>query len=203
MAVLNVISAKLALIPFWFAPVSAGIICYWLTFPITDAVGEVYGKANAMFLVWMGFVANILVLGLSAWAIALEPSELYAHQSAMENVLGSVPLIVIASLTAYLSAQLHDVWAYHFWKTITKGKHMWLRNNLSTISSQLIDSLIFNGIAFYLFGEVDWTFLDFLGTTLAYWMLKLCIAVVDTPLVYVLHYWLTGKWAPEPSSERA
>ena len=203
MAVLNIISAKLAVVPIWFAPVSAGIICYWLTFPITDVVGEVYGKANAMFLVWMGFLANILVLALTTWAIALEPSEFYPNQAAFATVLGSVPLLVVASLTAYLSAQLHDVWAYHFWKKIMKGKHMWLRNNLSTITSQLIDSLIFNSIAFYLFGDLGWTFTNFMGTTLAYWALKLCIAVVDTPMVYALHYWLTGKWSPSSQEKES
>lgn len=196
MSVLNVISAKLSDIPFWFAPVGAGIICYWITFPITDVVGEVYGKKTAQFLVWMGFFANVIVLGLTAWAVALVPADIYPHQEAFATVLGAVPLIVFASLSAYLSAQLHDVWAYHFWKRVTRGRWMWLRNNLSTMSSQLIDSLIFNGIAFYIFGSVGWTFWEYLATTIAYWLLKVCVAIIDTPLVYLLHRWLTGYWSP-------
>ncbi|MGF1484782.1 MAG: queuosine precursor transporter [Opitutales bacterium] len=195
MAILNVISGKLSDLPIWFAPVGAGILCYWITFPITDVVSEVYGKKNAQFLVWMGFLTNLIVLGLANWAIVLTPADSYPHQEAFATTLGAVGLIVLASLTAYLAAQTHDVWAYHFWKRITGGRHMWLRNNLSTISSQLIDSLIFNGIAFYYPGVFK-SFGEYLQTTLAYWLLKLCIALVDTPLVYALHRWLTGHWSP-------
>ncbi|MGF1448694.1 MAG: queuosine precursor transporter [Opitutales bacterium] len=202
MAILNVISGKLSDLPIWFAPVGAGILCYWITFPITDVVSEVYGKSRAQFLVWMGFLTNLIVLGLANWAIVLPPAEQYAHQEAFATILGAVDLIILASLTAYLAAQTHDVWAYHFWKRVTRGRHMWLRNNLSTISSQLIDSLIFNGIAFY-FPGVFTSFGEYLQTTLAYWLLKLCIAILDTPLVYGLHKALTGRWAPEPASSPA
>jgi uncharacterized integral membrane protein (TIGR00697 family) len=194
LCILNAISSKLVILPFWPTLVSAGIICYWLSFPITDVVAEVYGKEHAQFMVWMGFVANIIVLSLSTWAVQLEPDPSYHNQQAFATVLGSIPVIVLASLCAYLAAQSHDVWAYHFWKKITGKRHMWLRNNLSTISSQLIDSIIFNGVAFYLFGSWDTTTL--ISATLGYWLLKLIIAVLDTPLVYLLHYWLTGYWSP-------
>ncbi|MEM7673554.1 MAG: queuosine precursor transporter [Verrucomicrobiota bacterium] len=199
LSILNVISGKLSDLPIWPTVVGAGIICYWITFPITDVVSEVYGKANAQFLVWMGFLANAMVLGLSTWAVALTPHETYAHQDAFATVLGSVPIIILASLCAYLAAQTHDVWAYHFWKRVTGGKHMWLRNNLSTISSQLIDSIIFNGIAFYIFGS--WDIHTMIGATVGYWLLKICIAIVDTPLVYLLHFWLTGHWSPAQKAE--
>jgi uncharacterized integral membrane protein (TIGR00697 family) len=194
LAILNVISAKLSDLPIWPTVVGAGIICYWITFPITDVVSEVYGRANAQLLVWMGLLTNLVVLGLSTWAVALTPDPTYPHQQAFATVLGSVPVIIFASLTAYLAAQTHDVWAYHFWKRVTRGRHMWLRNNLSTISSQLLDSVLFNGIAFYWFG--NWDLDTLLGATLGYWLLKLCIAVADTPLVYLLHFWLTGHWSP-------
>jgi len=197
--ILNVISAKLSDLPLWPTVVGAGIICYWITFPITDVVSEVYGKDNAQFMVWMGFVANVIVVSLSTWAVALPPDPTYAHQEAFATVLGAIPVIVLASLCAYLTAQSHDVWAYHFWKRKTGGKHMWLRNNLSTISSQLIDSIIFNGIAFYIFGS--WDLATMVSATVGYWLLKLCIAVADTPLVYLLHYWLTGHWSPARLAE--
>jgi len=199
LCILNAISSKLAILPLWPTLVSAGIICYWITFPITDVVSEVYGKDKAQFLVWMGFVANILVVGLSAWAVQLEPDPSYQNQAAFASVLGAIPIIVLASLCAYLAAQTHDVWAYHFWKGITGKRHMWLRNNLSTISSQLIDSIIFNGVAFYIFGS--WDTETLITATLGYWLLKLTIAVLDTPLVYLLHYWLTGHWSPAKADE--
>lgn len=195
--ILNVISAKLWLFPFFggeFA-FSAGIIAYALTFPVTDVVGEVFGRERASFVVWMGFLANGVVLFLSQVAVVLPPAAaLYPNQEAFATVLGAVPVIVFASLSAYLLAQLHDVWAFHFWKRVTRGRHLWLRNNLSTMSSQLIDSLIFNFIAFWLFAEEKMGLGAFLGMTTGYWLFKVSIAIVDTPLVYVLVRWLTGRW---------
>jgi uncharacterized integral membrane protein (TIGR00697 family) len=194
-SVLNVISAKL-----WVLEVggltltlSGGIIAYWLTFPITDVVGEVFGRKRAQLVVWLGFFANVIVLLLTQTAIHLPPSEIYQHQESFGTVLGAVPVIVFASLTAYLIAQSHDVWAFEFWRKVTKGKHLWVRNNLSTMSSQLIDSLIFNGIAFGLFGSgvLSWT--ELLTMTLGYWLFKVAVALLDTPLVYALIYWLNGS----------
>ena len=157
-------------------------------------MSEVYGRGRAQLLVWMGYWANLNVLLLSYFAVKLPPSDFWGNQEAFATTLGSVWKIVLASLLAYLAAQSHDVWAYHFWKSKTNGKHMWLRNNLSTVSSQLIDSLVFNGIAFYLLGELST--IEFLKGVVGYWLLKVVIAALDTPLVYTLHYWLTGKWSP-------
>jgi hypothetical protein len=195
-AVLNVISAKLWIFsagPFEWV-ISGGIIAYWFTFPVTDVVAEVFGHRRAQLVVWMGFVANVVVLGLTQISIQLPPSEMYAHQEAFQTVLGAVPVIVFASLAAYLIAQTHDVWAFNFWKRVTKGRHLWLRNNLSTMSSQLLDSLVFNGIAFGLFGPQEIDLKTFVGMTVGYWFFKVCIALIDTPVVYALLYWFTGRW---------
>lgn len=188
MSFINVVSAKLW--SFAGLTISAGIMAYWLTFPITDAVGEVFGKKRAFFVVWMGLLANILVLLMSKIAILLPSSEFYQDQAALESVLGAVPLIVFASLFAYIIAQLHDVWAFAFWKRVTKGRHLWLRNNLSTASSQLLDSLVFNALAFYIFADQKMSILAFLSMTLGYWLFKIVIALIDTPIVYLLVAWL-------------
>ena len=197
-AVLNVISAKL-----WnFSlgtlelTISGGIIAYWFTFPVTDVVAEVFGRKRAQMVVWLGFLANLLVVLLTQIAIRLPAAEIYAHQEAFRTVLGAVPVIVLASLTAYIVAQSHDVWAFHFWRRVTRGRHLWLRNNLSTMSSQLLDSLVFNGIAFGLFGTVGLGIKEFIGMTLGYWLFKVLVAVCDTPVVYLLIYWFTGRWGP-------
>lgn len=170
--------------------ISAGIMAYWLTFPITDVVGEIFGRKRAFFVVWMGLLANVIVLAMSQIAIQLPPAPLYQHQKALHSILGAVPIIVVASLLAYIVAQLHDVWAFDFWKRVTKGRHLWLRNNLSTMSSQLLDSLVFNGIAFYLFAEQRMALTAFISMTLGYWLFKVAIAMVDTPVVYALVAWL-------------
>lgn len=188
MAFINIVSAKLW--SFMGLTISGGIMAYWLTFPITDVVGEVYGKARAQLIVWLGFGANVLVLSMSQLAIALPPAAAYAHQQELETVLGAVPVIVAASLIAYLCAQSHDVWAFAFWKRITRGRHLWLRNNLSTVSSQFIDSIVFNGIAFWAFAPVRMPVAELLAMTLGYWVFKVGIAILDTPVVYGLVHWL-------------
>ena len=188
MAFINIVSAKLW--SFMGLTISAGIMAYWLTFPITDVVGEVYGKSRAQLIVWLGLGANLLVLGMTQLAILLPPAAAYNDQQELETILGSVPLVVVASLVAYITAQSHDVWAFSFWKKVTNGQYLWLRNNLSTFSSQLIDSVIFNAIAFWVFAPVKIEFLEFLSMTLGYWAFKVCIALFDTPLVYFLVHWI-------------
>lgn len=188
MSFINVVSAKL-----WTVAgltLSGGIMAYWLTFAITDVVGEVFGRQRALLVVWLGLLANVLVLMLSQVAVALPPAPTYEAQPALDTVLGAVPLIVVASLIAYILAQAHDVWAFDFWRRATNGKHMWLRNNLSTVSSQLIDSVVFNGIAFYLFAPAPVSFDLFVSMTFGYWLFKVFVAVCDTPLVYLLVAWL-------------
>ena len=188
MSFINVVSAKLASV--MGLSVSAGIIAYWFTFPVTDVVGEIYGRRLALTFVGLGFLANVLILCLSRVAVALPPSELYADQPALEAVLNAVPLIVFASLAAYLLAQVNDVLVFDMVKRMTGGRHLWLRNNLSTMSSQFIDSLTFNGIAFFVFAAERMPLGQFLAMTVGYWLFKVGIAIVDTPVVYLLVHWL-------------
>jgi uncharacterized integral membrane protein (TIGR00697 family) len=198
MSFINVVSAKLW--TFAGLSISGGIMAYWLTFPITDVIGEVFGTRRAFLVVWLGFAANVLVVALSQIAMRLPAAPAYAQQEALETVLGAVPLIVLASLAAYLLAQLHDVWAYEFWRQKTNGKHLWLRNNMSTIVSQLIDSLVFNSIAFYLFAEERMSAGDFMSMTLGYWLFKVVVAILDTPLVYLLVWWFEKDEKLTPSA---
>lgn len=197
MGFIQVVSAKL-----WTVAgltLSGGIMTYWLTFPITDAIGEVYGRKRAYFVVWMGLLSSVLVLMFSQIAVRLPPAPVYQDQAALASVLNAVPLIVLASMLAYLLAQMHDVWAFSFWRKLTGGKHLWLRNNFSTMSSQLVDSLVFNGIAFYIFASERMSLTAFLGMTLGYWLFKVGIAIIDTPVVYLLVAWL--KMEPKAGSE--
>ncbi len=191
MGFIQVVSAKL-----WTVAgltLSGGIMTYWLTFPITDVIGEVYGRKRAYFVVWMGLLASILILIFSQIAVHLPPSPSYQDQAALEKVLNAVPLIVLASILAYLLAQMHDVWAFSFWRKVTGGRHLWLRNNLSTMSSQLVDSLVFNSIAFYIFASERMSLSAFVSMTLGYWLFKVGIAIIDTPFVYLLVAWLKNE----------
>jgi hypothetical protein len=103
-----------------------------------------------------------------------------------ESVLGFAPRIVVASITAYAISQTHDVYAFHFWRQKTKGKFLWFRNNASTMVSQLIDTVIFITIAFYGVFPTN----AILSMIVGQYILKLIIAAVDTPFMYVA----VGAW---------
>ncbi len=179
----NVIGFKI--MTFWGLNFTAGMIAYCVTFPITDTVGEVWGKRYAKKIVWGGLLGNLVMVGLVMIAVRAEPASFWEHQEPYAVVLGFVPRIVLASMVAYLISQLHDVWAFHFWSRVTKKRFLWLRNNLSTMTSQLIDSAVFVTIAFV--GTMPFDALQsiFVGQ----YLIKLVIAAVDTPIVYLL-VWL-------------
>ncbi len=104
-------------------------------------------------------------------------------------MLGAVPRIVLASMVAYLLSQHHDVFAFHFWKRVTQGRFLWLRNNASTMVSQGIDTVLFITIAFI--GVIPTNVL--LNMIVAQYVIKIVIAIVDTPLCYLMVHLLKNK----------
>jgi uncharacterized integral membrane protein (TIGR00697 family) len=165
---------------------SAGIIVYPITFLITDSIGEVFGKKEAKQTVLLGFIAQIFCLIFIIIARFLPYPIFWDGQEAYVRILGFVPRLVLASMVAYLVSQYHDVWAFHFWKDKTSGKYLWLRNNASTIVSQLIDSCIFVSIAFI--GTIPWGV--FFSMVLIQYVSKVLIALIDTPFCYLIVRWL-------------
>ena len=161
--------------------VPAGVLAYCLTFPITDVISEVWGKEEAQSVVMGGFITLVLIFVLTSASIVWPPASFWPHQRAYQTILGSSARIMVASLTAYLFSQYHDVWAFHFWKRLTTERFLWLRNNASTIVSQLLDSVVFITIAFY--GS-----LPVLPLIFGQWVVKVGIALLDTPFVYLLVY---------------
>jgi len=178
LVVSNIIAVKVIVI--WKLMVPAGIIIYPFSFLITDIIGELYGREEAGRTVWYGFLASIFAMIIIYVGMLLPPALfMQKQQAAYESLLGPNRRIVLASLLAYLCSQKHDVWAFHLWKRLTGGRHKWLRNNLSTMTSQLIDTVIFIGLAF-------WGVIPHLGEMiLGQYILKVLIALLDTPLFYV------------------
>ena len=133
-------------IPFALA---VGVLPYPITFLCTDFISELYGRQRANFLVWVGFFLNVWVLFILWIAGVLPPMPEMDPQSglpatsdyafAFYRVRQLTMGAVVASMAAYLAAQFCDVYLFHFWKRLTKGKHLWLRNNGSTLVSQFID----------------------------------------------------------------
>ena len=191
LAAANVLSAA-KLISIFGLTVDAGIICYPLTFLITDAVAEIWGKDTARNIVWIGFVANLVMVFLIWIGGILPASPEWTNQSQFQAVLGSVPRIVFASMLAYLISQHHDILAFQFWRNKTKGRKLWMRNNFSTVVSQGLDTVIFGFIAFY--GVVPLEIL--LGEIiLAQYVIKVAVALLDTPFCYLLVAWGRGSKA--------
>lgn len=122
--------------------VSVGLLPYPITFLITDILSEIYGKRKANDVVIAGIFASffsLIIIYVSKETPATSWSPV--NDGVFVNVFGAAPLAVLASMMAYLFAQFIDIKVYHFWKKFTKGKHLWLRNNFSTFSSQIIDTL--------------------------------------------------------------
>jgi len=167
----------------------AAVIVFPLTFLVTDTINEVWGKKTAREIVIVGFLMNIVLIIFIYLGQILPPAEIFEHQEAYEVILGAVPRITAASLLAYLLSQMHDIWAFNLWRKITGGKHLWLRNNLSTMTSQLIDSVVFISVAFWgIFA------LEELGMLiLNQFLIKIIIAALDTPFCYLLVNWIRGK----------
>ncbi len=174
----NIIASKIVILGGLMVP--AAVICYALTFLVSDTIAEVWGKERTKYVIKLGFFASLLAALFIKLAIHLPAAPFWANQKEYELILGTNLRIVVASMTAYLVSQLHDVWAFHFWKEKTKGKHLWLRNNLSTGTSQFIDTGIFITIAFYGTG------IPLIPLILGQYAVKLVISICDTPFVYFL-----------------
>ncbi len=179
-----VITAVIAgkLVTFGPFTLSASIIVFSMTFFITDVISEFWGKKEAQKAVWAGFLADILML-FAVWvAIKWQPASFWGGQEAFVQTLGTTWRIAIASLVAYIVAQNHDVWAYHFWKRVFKSKHLWIRNNFSTGVSQIIDSILFASIAFYGVAPV-------MPIILSTVVVKFIVAALDTPFIYAVRWY--------------
>ena len=183
LVVCNLIANKFITIDLGFKTfiISAGVLPYPITFLITDILSEIYGKKKTARIVWAGFGASLFVLGVlllaqQFTAIAGSPVD----DETFNKVFGNSWRVIFASMTAYLCAQLIDVRIYHFWKEKTAGKHLWLRNNFSTVFSQLVDTTLVVCVLF-LGVRSNSEILQFI---LDGWLFKMLCAFIDTPLLY-------------------
>jgi uncharacterized integral membrane protein (TIGR00697 family) len=166
--------------------ISVGILPYPITFLITDILSEVYGKKKANQVVIAGIFASffsMFIILIADFATAIESSPI--NDEIFHQVFGLSPLAVFASMIAYLFAQFIDIRIFHFWKKITNGKHLWLRNNFSTFASQFIDTFT---VLFLLcsFKILPWSI--FTSFLISGFLFKVIIAALDTPILYLIVY---------------
>jgi uncharacterized integral membrane protein (TIGR00697 family) len=184
--------------------VPAGVLAYPFTFLATDIICELFGKKRAQTLVWIGFILNFFMLGLMTVGHLLpDATGVSGAHSTFEQVYEFMVGNVIASMIAYLAAQTVDVHIFHFWKRLTKGKHLWLRNNGSTIFSQLIDTISILSILYIadnLGPEIN-TIGKLTGLIFYSYLFKFFFALFDTPIFY-LSIWFLKKRVHEDPDER-
>lgn len=177
----------------WFRfELSVGILPYPITFLITDIISEIYGKKKANQVVIAGIFASIFSMGiilLANYTSAIDNSPI--DNTLFTKVFGLSPIAVLASMLAYLFAQFIDIRIFHFWKRKTKGKHLWLRNNFSTFSSQFIDTLTVITLLCS-FGVLPWSL--FRTLLISGFLFKILIALLDTPILYFIVYLFRSRF---------
>lgn len=173
------------IVAFGFLIFSAGNLPYAFSFTMTDVMSEVWGKEKTNKVVTAGFFALVISWVLTFVAIALPSAPFWDMQGAYQKIFGTSMRIIAGGFVAYVAAQYHDVWMFDLLKRLTKGKYLWLRNNGSTFISQFIDTTIIVLIGFL--GTVPFTQLPLL--LFGWWLVKVIIAIADTPFVYLLAGW--------------
>lgn len=172
--------------------ISVGILPYPMTFLVTDIISEIYGKKKANQVVITGVFASVFSLIIIILA-DLSPATNWSpvNNEIFYNVFGLSAIAVFASMMAYLIAQFIDIRIYHFWKKKTQGRHLWLRNNFSTISSQFLDTF---SVLFLLcsFGVIEWSLFEPL--LVSGFLFKMLVALFDTPILYFFVYLFRKKF---------
>ncbi len=160
---------------------TGGNALYGAIFLATDLLSEYWGKKEARKAVLFGWLCAFGFLIATQVFLLFQPSvDDFAHDS-MKTLFSITPRIILGSLIAYGISQMHDVWAFHFWKDKFEGRHLWLRNNASTWVSQLIDSAIFSFVAFL--GVFPLAVV--IQIAISTYLLKIIVAAIDTPFLYL------------------
>ncbi len=183
----GVLASKIVALGVIYFP--AGVLAYAVTFAMTDTIGEVWGKKYAQQVVIAGLLTLMVVLLLIYLAVIIPAAPFWEEREAFQRILGmkqGALRIIAASIIAYSVSQYHDVWAFHFWRKVTDERHLWLRNNASTLVSQAIDTFLFITLAFY--GVVP-----ILPLILGQYLIKACVSLLDTPMVYLLVHFVRKK----------
>lgn len=179
---------------------SVGVILYSGIYFATDLLSERYGKREANRAVMIGFAVSLIIILMISLSLKFAPSTQvetadFAHtiHQAMATLFDFTPRFVLGSMLAYLISQRFDVWIFHVIKQKTEGRHLWLRNNISTMLSQLIDTSIYGLVVWW--GIVDLT--TAIQLAMAKYVFKVMIAIIDTPFIYAARNWDVSRkdWA--------
>ena len=162
---------------------SVAVFIVPLAFAITDISTELYGRSFSRKLTFAGMFTLLILMVYSIIFVSLDPNPRFTHDEAYRTIFGTSLRIMLASITAFLLAQLQDIFIFERIRRMTKGKWLWLRTNVSTFASELVDTTVFMFIAFYMVSpKFDALFV--VKMIIPYLLLKIVFAVLITPLVY-------------------
>ncbi len=173
-------------------PVALGTLLFASTFLCTDILSEHYGKEKAQKNILISFAGFLTMTIFMLFTIGFKPSYIdWSHES-LSNVFTPMTRFFIASMISYLASQFFDVWIYNLIKKLTFSKYLWLRNNLSTVLSSLIDNTIFSILAWIILNPNPETLYNvimiyILGT----YILRIVIALIDTPFLYLSKFFIS------------
>ncbi|MFP9112366.1 queuosine precursor transporter [Flavobacterium sp. RHBU_3] len=175
---------------------SIGVVPWPVVFVTTDLINEYFGRKGVQRLsvITAGLIAYCFVLLFFAMMIPAAKGPGWVTDAQFDAVFGQSQWIIVGSITAFIASQIIDVTMFHFFKGLTGEKMIWLRSTGSTVISQLFDSFIVLGIAFYLSGKM--TFSEYITSGFTNYTVKLVIAVMMTPFIYLGH-WLIEKYIHE------
>lgn len=164
-----------------------GNVMFASTYLITDILSENEGKKTASKAVWIGIFTSVIMLVFTQYMRLYIPAENDWARDSINAIFATTPRLILGSITGYAVSQLFDVWLYHFWwqftekKTGDKRKFLWLRNNGSTLISQLINTVIFTTVSFA--GWYDFSTL--LTIMISSYVIYIFTSLLDTPAVYI------------------
>lgn len=184
--------------------IPVGLLAYPFTFLATDLISELFGRKKAQLVVWIGFFLNfymLLLMSVGHWF-----PNTYGVSGGLnlfEGVYDFVIANTVSSMIAYLIAQSVDVRLFHFWKRVTKGKYLWLRNNGSTMFSQLVDSTLILSIL-YMTGNLGENVTTVGALTILIfnsYIFKFFFALFDTPIFYI-SVWFFKEYEEDPAGNQ-
>ena len=191
------------IIPFYEpSPIALGTILFASTFLCTDILSEYYGKEKARKNVLIGFCRFFLMTILMLVTIGIQPAEdewVSMVQESLAILFTPMTSIFVASMIAYLISQYFDIWFFSYLKTVSSNKLLWLRNNVSTAVSSLIDNTIFSIFAWIILNPNPFPLSDVIMTfILGVYLLRVFIAILDTPFIYLAKYFIPEEKNSSP-----
>ena len=191
------------IIPFYEpSPIALGTILFASTFLCTDILSEYYGKEKARKNVLIGFCSFLLMTILMLVTIGIQPAEdewVSMVQESLAILFTPMTSIFVASMIAYLISQYFDIWFFSYLKTVSSNKLLWLRNNVSTAVSSLIDNTIFSIFAWIILNPNPFPLSDVIMTfILGVYLLRVFIAILDTPFIYLAKYFIPEEKNSSP-----